>query len=225
MRISRRTLLLCLLTALSLPGLPAAVAAAPSPTLSLTPGRYSGTVNMTIMHNGSASGGGISTAWSIDMVASLGKIDINILPLGTLVVGVEMPVPIDHHSTASISDEASKCKGYSVISSAYGTASGLDDSRGEQTTDRFIVHGMDFDLIPFLPRVKTKGECPSENWRAKAREAIESDFAAIFGSEWRFTIFIARPASMAGRCESATFGKAKGEMLTCGWRVFPVASE
>jgi hypothetical protein len=103
MRIRGRALLLFLLPALCLPGLPAAVAAAPSPTPSQAPGHYAGMVTMTIMHSGSTSVAGASTEWSIDMLGSIGTIDVIILPLGTLVVGVEMPVPIDHHNIASIS--------------------------------------------------------------------------------------------------------------------------
>ena len=224
MRIRGRALLLFLLPALCLPGLPTAVAAAPSPTPPITPGRYAGMVNMTIMHAGSTGGGGISTNWHVDMVGSTGIIQVRTLRFGSWAIVVDMPVPVDHLSDASISDEASKCKGYRVTSVGLGLAegSGYGGQRaGQAGLGEFVIDRMDFTLHSVSPSVAAKGECPSQKWEEVARTAIETDFTAIFGSEWTFTVTTATP-SLAGTCESASFGKAKGQMLTCDWRAYPI---
>jgi hypothetical protein len=224
MRSHRRALLLSLLPALILSGLPAAARAAPTPS-PLAPGRYSGTVNMTIMHNGSAGGGGISTEWTIDMVGSAGNINMNVLPLGTVVAIVDMPVPIDHHNSAKISDKASKCKGWTVTSSGFGRAQGSGGSRlGQQETSVFYFETMDFALSSFSPRIRKNGECPSDTWGPEARKAVDTDFEVIFGSEWTFTI-TPESASLAGTCKSAAFGTLKGQKLLCDWRAYRVRSE
>jgi hypothetical protein len=226
MKVCRRALFLSLLPALCLLGLPAVVTAAPSPTPALRPGDYIGTVTMTTMHSGSTSIAGNSTNWSIDMVGSIGNIDVFIGAAGTWIVSVDMPVPIAHHNTAQISDKASKCKGFTVTSSGYGTATGKGGSLAPHTvTGAFTINGMDFALSSMSASIKKNGQCPSDTWGPEARVAIDSDFAAIFGSQWTFTASSATAASLAGPCQSATFGKAKGEMLHCDWRAYWIPSK
>jgi hypothetical protein len=113
-----------------------------------------------------------------------------------------------------------------VTGSGYGRATGYDDSRvGQTSAGGFTVERMDFALSSMSARITKNGECPSDTWGPEARRAINSDFTAIFGSQWSFAITAATPASLAGKCESAVFGKAKGQMLSCGWRVYRVPSE
>jgi hypothetical protein len=224
MRIRRRAILL-LLPALYLFG-PSAVVAAPSPSPDLHSGEYIGLVTMTALHSGSTTVTGASVSWSIDMVESVGTIDISVNPLGTYFISVDMPVPIDYQNTAKISDKASKCKGYTVTGSGYGRATGKGASLAPHTaTGAFTMARMGFALSSMSARIKKNGECPSQTWGSEARTAIDADFTAIFGSQWTFTVVSPGPASLAGTCESATFGKAKGQVLSCGWRAYRITSK
>jgi hypothetical protein len=226
MKIRRRAFLLSLLPVLYLLGPQAVVSAAPSPTPDVRPGDYLGTVTMTVMHEGSTSTLGGSTSWSIDMVESIGDINISFRPIGTWFISVDMPVPIDGHSSATISDKASKCKGYDVTSSGYGRATGKTLSMVPHAAPGvFYLDRMDFALSSLSARIRTTGQCPSETWGQETREAIDSDFTNTFGSKWTFTAITTKAASLAGTCESATFGKGKGQILQCGWRAYLIPSK
>jgi hypothetical protein len=224
MKSRRRAFLLFLLPALCLLG-PVTVTAAPSPSPDLHSGEYVGTVTMTAMHSGSTTVTGASVEWSIDMVGSVGQIDIGILPLGSWAIVVDMPVPIDYHQSASISDKASKCKGYTINGSAYGRAMGSSHQVGDTPAGEFTLDRLDWALSSMSARIKKNGECPSETWGSDARTAVNANFAAIFGSPWTFTVVSATNGSLAGMCSTAVFGYAKGQILTCGWRAYWIPSK
>lgn len=229
MKIRARSLLVSVLPAVFLLGSKTTYAAAPTPTPDLKPGLYIGIVNITTMHQYSVDVGSASTEWSIDMVNTEGNIDIELTNIGGWKVTLDIPIPITVNNNMTIKEKASKCKGWNITGSGYGTAKGTVSKAPALVprtyTGPFDISTMEFALSSLSARIKKNGECPSESWGPSLREGVEADFIAIFESNWRFNVTQAGRASLSGTCASDTWGKGKGQKLECSWRAFWIPSE
>jgi hypothetical protein len=229
MKIRARSLLVSVLPALFLLGSKTTYAAVPTPTPNLKPGQYTGTVNLTTMHQFSVDESSASTETSIDMVNSMGNIDIMLSSNRSWSITLDIPVPITVKNNMTIKDKDSKCKGWSITGSGYGTAKGTALHAPALVsgtyTGPFDISTMGFALSSLSARIKKNGECPSESWGPSLRGGVEADFIAIFESKWIFSVTHVGGASLSGTCDSEAWGKAEGQKLECSWRAYWVPSE
>jgi hypothetical protein len=226
MRIPARAVFLLLIPTVLLLKPNITTAAAPTPSAERIPGVYIGWINMTIMHQFSASAGPSSTSFNIDMINSTGSLEIQLLSDNSNYIHVELPVPIDFRTSVDSGDEKAECRGWTITGSAHGKAAGTAINAPLLPLGSYTLSVMTFGLGSLSGQYSPNGKCPSWDWKASSREGLSADFINIFGDGgWSFTASKAGYTGMSGRCENFIWGKSKGQRLECSWRVFRVSNQ
>jgi hypothetical protein len=193
----------------------------PTPIYDLKPGTYYGTINLSILDQISISNVGGSRDEVVQVIDTTGNIDIIIPADRRWSINVDIPIPITTQDQVTSKEEGAKCKGWTVNGSGYGTAKGKNTiSTPPLGIGSFWINPIEFTLSSMSARIKKDGECDSETWGPSLRKGVKELFGVIFNSNWNFTITHVGSGSLAGTCDSQSYGKFKGQTLVCCWRVY-----
>ena len=110
------------------------------------------------------------------------------------------------------------CRGYSVMGSGYGNASGSEPHTLDPLGDLFSLGGMESSLGPMSAQFTPDGECGPGPGPA-LRTSVDTDFQQLYQPGWQFQVGL-RSGSVSGSCSFPTWDSTAGHSLDCVWRAF-----